>query len=79
MRIVIGITQDRKRMRQLLTTYAGTEETLTEMGPFLSKEEAQNWMQFLESKIAGCREIPPEQGESEDLLWYGFTFEEGTD
>ncbi len=78
-RIVIGITQDPKRIQTLLTANGGIKETLVEMGPFVSREEADNWLQFLESKIRMLKKIPPEQGHDEERLWYGFTFEQVTD
>jgi len=77
-RIIIGITQDPKRIQTLVATYQGRRETLTEMGPFISKEEAGNWLGFLKSKISAIEEISPEQEFDEDKLWYGFTFEQGT-
>jgi len=78
-RIVIGITQDPKRIQTLLAAYGGKKDTLVEMGPFVSKDEANNWLQFLESKIRLIKKIAPEQGQDEDKLWYGFTFEQLTD
>ena len=59
-RIIIGITQDPKRIQTLVATYQGRRETLTEMGPFISKEEAGNWLGFLKSKISAIEEISPE-------------------
>ena len=75
-RIIIGITQDHARIQTLLATYRGRRETLTEMGPFISKEEASHWLSFLKSKINPIEEIFPEQTFDEDKLWFGFTFEQ---
>ncbi|MDD2463067.1 MAG: hypothetical protein PHI97_03655 [Desulfobulbus sp.] len=79
MRIVIGITQDPKRIQALLAEYEGRKDTLVELGPFISERDACSWLKLIKSKISGIKEIPSGQGQDDDKLWYGFTFEQMTD
>ncbi|WP_153306611.1 hypothetical protein [Desulfogranum japonicum] len=78
-RIIIGITQDPKRISKLLAIHRGRKSTLIEMGPFISEEDAKNWLALLKSKICSMKEIVQEEECDEDKLWYGFTFEQMTD
>ncbi len=79
MRIIIGITQNPNIIKTLLTEYGGSRETLVEMGPFISEEEAENWLKFLTSHIGSIKQIAGDQAPDEEKLWYGFTFEQITD
>ena len=76
MKIIIGITQEPKKIKELLPKYDGKEGSLTEIGPFVSKLEALNWLVYLKSRIADIEEIIPQQQSSKDAIWYGFTFEQ---
>ena len=50
--------------------------SLTEVGPFFSKNQALYWMQELHSQIDNSEvAYIPESGDLK-LQWYGFTFEE---
>lgn len=73
MKIVIGITQE---PQQILDTLSEAEKvTLTEIGPFVSKIEAANWLDFLKSQIGEFEEILAENQTGNEAIWYGFTFE----
>jgi len=79
MKIIIGITQEPKKIKGLLSVYHGKTESLTEIGPFVSEVEALNWLVYLKSRIGEIEEIIPELQTSTDALWYGFTFEQTSD
>lgn len=50
--------------------------SLTEVGPFFSKNQALSWMQELHSQIDNSEvAFIPDSGDMK-LQWYGFTFEE---
>lgn len=75
MRIMIGITREPGNIQELLSKYNGNAGSLTEIGPFVSKVEALNWLVYLKSRIGDIEEIIPELQSSNGAVWYGFTFE----
>jgi hypothetical protein len=78
MRIIIGITQEPKSIKEVFSKYHGKTESLTEIGPFVSRVEALNWLVYLKSRIGDIEEIIPKQQSSNDAIWYGFTFEQAS-
>ncbi len=72
---MIGITEEPSNIKNLLSTYNGNARSLTEIGPFVSKVEALNWLVYLKSRIGDIEEIIPERQSSNGAVWYGFTFE----
>ncbi len=74
MKITIGITQEpQQTVQSLFSTQNGS---LTEVGPFLSRAEALDWLTYLKHRITDCEEIiPADQPETTIQAWYGFTFE----
>ncbi len=72
---MIGITQEPDSIKKLLSKYNGSVSSLTEIGPFVSKVEALNWLVYLKSRIGDIEEIIPELQSSNRAIWYGFTFE----
>ncbi|MFH0782958.1 MAG: hypothetical protein V2B20_13560 [Pseudomonadota bacterium] len=76
MRIIIGIFQNKEDVTRFNKSRMLDIASLTEVGPFFSKNQARLWMNELHSRI-GNSEIAfvPETTEKE-LKWYGFTFEE---
>lgn len=50
--------------------------SLTEVGPFFSKNQALSWMNELHGKIENSEVALIPEGGDNTLQWYGFTFEE---
>jgi hypothetical protein len=76
MKIFIGITQEPKKIKELLPKYHGKTDSLTEIGPFVSRLEALNWLVYLKSRIGNIEEIIPKTQSNKEAIWYGFTFEQ---
>jgi hypothetical protein len=76
-KIVIGITQDPEKIQVVFSEYKGKPGSLTEVGPFVSKEDVLKWLNCLKGKIGDIEEIKTEQELSIEAVWYGFTFEQG--
>lgn len=77
MKIVIGITQDPENIENYIDQYAGKVGSATEVGPFLSQEEARVWQESLKNKISTIEVVPEEPNIQLDAVFYGFTFESG--
>lgn len=76
MRIIIGIFQDKEDLARFNRQRMFDSTSLTEVGPFFSKNQALLWMKELHSRIENS-EIAFIPAHSENRLkWYGFTFEE---
>jgi hypothetical protein len=75
-KIIIGVTKEPERIKEYLSQHRGQDGTLTEIGPFLSRMDALNWLVYLKSRIADFEEIIPESQSGRQALWYGFTFEQ---
>ncbi|MBU1566957.1 MAG: hypothetical protein KJ630_15195 [Proteobacteria bacterium] len=76
MRIIIGIFQDKEDVAKFNKKRVLNITSLTEVGPFFSKNQALVWMNELHSRIDNSEiAFIPETTVSE-LKWYGFTFEE---
>lgn len=75
MKILIGVTKRPEKIKKYLTQHHGQDGTLTEIGPFVSRTDALNWLAYLKSNIGNFQEIIPVSQSGEDDLWYGFTFE----
>ncbi len=76
MKILIGVTKEPKRIKEYLENHHGQNGTLTEIGPFLSRLDALNWLVYLKSRIGDFEEIIPGLQSGDDDVWYGFTFEQ---
>lgn len=79
MQIIVGITREPTKFQNYIFQSYGETGSLTEIGPFLSKLEALNWLVYLKSMIGNIEEIIPELQSGEDANWYGFTFERKAD
>lgn len=75
MKIIIGITQEPIKLKEFLFMHHGKSGSLTEIGPFLSKMDALNWLVYLKSVIGDFEEIIPELQTGKEAIWYGFTYE----
>lgn len=76
MRIVIGIFQDKEDVTRFNRRRMLDFTSLTEVGPFFSKDQAMVWMKELRSRIDNSEiAFIPDQSQK-NLKWYGFTFEE---
>jgi hypothetical protein len=75
MRIIIGIFQDKEDVSRFKKQRKLDFTSLTEVGPFFSKDQALLWMKELHSRIddSDIAYIPVQS--QEELKWYGFTFE----
>lgn len=74
-KIIIGITQEPAKLKEFMSQQYGETGSLTEVGPFLSKIEALNWLVYLKSVIGNIDEIIPERQSEQEAIWYGFTYE----
>jgi hypothetical protein len=74
-KIIIGITQEPGKLKEYVTQHYGETGSLTEVGPFLSKIEALNWLVYLKSVIGNIDEIIPKRQSEQEAIWYGFTYE----
>lgn len=72
----IGITQDSDEIEQFVVHNNGKLASVTELGPFLSKSEAVNWLEYLKSKISDIEEVYSVRELLIEDSWYGFTFEQ---
>lgn len=79
MKVIIGVTRNPERIKESFSQYNGLDGTLTEIGPFVSKLDALNWLVYLKSRIADFQEIIPGVQSGDHALWYGFTFEQETE
>ncbi len=76
MRIIIGIFQNKDDVAKFNKRRMLDMISLTEVGPFFSKNQAVLWMNELHSRIDNSEiAFIPEISDME-LQWYGFTFEE---
>lgn len=76
MKIIIGVTREPERLKEYLSKHHGQDGTLTEIGPFVSRIDALNWLVYLKSRMANFEEIIPDLQSHKKALWYGFTFEQ---
>ena len=76
MKILIGVTKEPEQIKNYLYQHHGQDGTLTEIGPFISRLDALNWLVYLKSRIGDFQEIIPASQSGEDDLWFGFTFEQ---
>lgn len=76
MKINIGIFQDKMDATRVYRERMADITSLTEVGPFFSKNQAMAWMNELHSKIDKSEIVFVPEKTVEHLQWYGFTFEE---
>jgi hypothetical protein len=77
-KIIIGVTTEPGKIKEYLSQHHGQDGTLTEIGPFVSRIDALNWLVYLKSRIGNFEEIIPALQSGKESLWYGFTFEQAT-
>lgn len=75
MKVFIGITQNQEEIQIYLAERAGSLGSLTELGPFLTQEDALRWLNYLKENIRNLEEITSNNVSLEGG-WYGFTFEQ---
>ena len=75
-KILIGVTKEPEKIKDYLYQHHGQDGTLTEIGPFVSRLDALNWLVYLKSRIGNFQEIIPASQSGEENLWFGFTFEQ---
>jgi hypothetical protein len=76
MRIIIGIFQNKDDVANFNKQRMLDMISLTEVGPFFSKNQALLWMNELHSRIDNSEIAFIPEISDMDLQWYGFTFEE---
>lgn len=76
MKIIIGIFQDKEDLTRFNKQRMLDFTSLTEVGPFFSKDQALLWMKELHSRIDNSEIALIPVHSVTDLKWYGFTFEE---
>ena len=75
MKILIGITQEPAQTREFIYQHHGETGSYTEVGPFLSRMDALNWLVYLKSVIGNFEEIIPQLQSGKEAIWYGFAYE----
>ena len=76
MKIIIGIFQNKEDVSRFNKKRMLDITSLTEVGPFFSKNQALLWMNELNGRIDNSEiAFIPEYSEKK-MQWYGFTFEE---
>lgn len=75
MNVFIGITQHPENLENKITANSGIPDSLMEVGPFLTREDALAWQTYLSQKLGKTTELTPIQEKDANELWYGFTFE----
>jgi hypothetical protein len=75
MKVLIGITQNLDSAKDNLTASFKGLGTSTEVGPFKTREEAENWKEFMLNRRDDYQEIQPQTSTHQDGRWFGFTFE----
>ncbi len=76
MKILIGLFQNKEVATEVYRKRLRDINTLTEVGPFFSKQQALTWMKELQSHIGNSEVILLPEEHHTQLKWYGFTFEE---
>ncbi len=76
MQIIIGIFQDKEDVTKFIKRRMLDMTSLTEVGPFFSKNQALLWMDELHSRIDNSEIAFIPEITAKELQWYGFTFEE---
>jgi hypothetical protein len=76
MKIIIGIFQDEQDVSKFKKKRLLDVTSLTEVGPFFSKNQALMWMQELHGRIDNSEIAFVPESSQKELKWYGFTFEE---
>lgn len=77
MKILIGITQNLKETKETLSAQHKGLGTSTEAGPFMTKEEALNWQNFMMKRRDNYEEIKAQslQTSAGEAYWFGITIE----
>lgn len=80
MKRLIGVTREPEKIKDYLYQHHGQDGTLIEVGPFVSRLDAMNWLAYHKNRIGHFEEIISSQQPEPDkqALWYGFTFEQPT-
>lgn len=76
MKILIGLFQEKKDATEVYRQRLHDITTLTEVGPFYSKEQAVVWMKDLQQQLGDSEVVLLPEKQLPQLKWYGFTFEE---
>lgn len=76
MKIIIGIFQNKEDVTRFHKYRMLDISSLTEVGPFFSKNQALSWMKELHSQIDNSEVAHIPERSDTKLKWYGFTFEE---
>ncbi len=74
-KVLIGITQDLKSIKNDLTANHKGLGAATEVGPFKTKEEAEKWKRFMMERRDNYEEIVQQASGGQEGQWFGFTVE----
>jgi hypothetical protein len=75
MKIIIGIYQNQDEAEVFYRQRAADLSTVTETGPFYSRDQALSWMDYLSKRLAECEIIAVPDEQKDAGPWYGFTIE----
>ncbi|MCI5145576.1 MAG: hypothetical protein D3923_08590 [Candidatus Electrothrix sp. AR3] len=78
MKVLIGITQDLDSAQDAVTEQFKGLGTSTNVGPFSTKAQAEEWVCFMKNRRNNYEEIEPKNTQGKDEGWFGFTFELNT-
>lgn len=75
MTVLIGITQAPKETETKIFNEFKEIGTSAVVGPFITPDQAADWMKFMMARSGNYKHIPVTSSSSEKQAWYGFTFE----
>jgi len=73
MKACVGIYQEKEQADRYLDSLDMEPEAVMEVGPFVSQFQAVEWLEFMATKMPGCKSARCGSDTSGQHLWYGFT------
>ncbi|MCI5211104.1 MAG: hypothetical protein D3910_20480 [Candidatus Electrothrix sp. ATG2] len=78
MKILIGITQDLDAAENAVQAKFKDPGTATDVGPFKSKKQAEEWMRFIRNRRDNYEVIEGQEDVPQNGTWFGFTYKVST-
>jgi hypothetical protein len=73
MKSLVGIYQEQEQVDQYLDSIGVGHTDIVEVGPFSSRLQAMEWMEFMKQKIRNCELARCSTEYVNKTPWYGFT------
>jgi len=74
-KFLIGIYQDKKQIDNHFDSLDIKSREIMEVGPFFSRGQALQWMEYMEERLQPCTTERHSVGYLCPNIWYGATFE----